>query len=341
LTNPYAPQQYGAPPAPPQQQWGQQAAYGAQAYVNQQQPPGWQGQPAAPPEAPPQAPPNASFDQDALNFADPTGGGGLSPNVRHWVGRTVILIPRRVDETAQYEGQSRPTAYFDLYICDGGPLPLGDSEARNAPRPPTHTVSAPAFYENAMAGNTGIVSEVRERIGKDGRPTALILGVCEQGTKGNRPFLLTKCAKKLDGQDRPDGAAREKNARDLYAAHRQGQWTPPKPTPLAQAGAPAGQGVVNYANAASPQQAAQWASANLDSVVQSQYGPGPSQAFGPPPAQQYAPAQSAPPVGMPPPPGWDPAQWSQFPPEQQQAIWAQMAAGQTAPAGAPTSGPGW
>jgi hypothetical protein len=265
----------------------------------------------------------------SLGFQDPSGGGGASPAARHLEGRTIIIRPRRVDENSSYQGQSRPTAYLDLYVIDGGPLVFGDSEDRANPRPPTHRVETPAYFENVMIGNTAFVSEVRSKLGPDGRPTGLALGVVQRGTRGQRPYMITTCAKDLDGNVRPDGEQRKALAQQVYQAHEQGAWQPPKAVPLAAAVQQQPYAQVNYAQAATPQQAAAMASQHLDQMVNAQYGP-PQQAAWPAPA-------AAP--GLPPAPGWDPMQWGQFTPEQQQAIWAQASASATPASAPPVTGP--
>jgi hypothetical protein len=302
----------------PGQQYGQQYAPGAQV-------------PSGPMQYAPQAPVNAPVNQPVnvpmptpvtLGFQDPSRGGGVAPAARHLMGRTVMLIPKSVDESATYgaEKQSRPTAYFDLYVVDGGEIVYGDSEERGATRPPTHKCQTPAFFPYAMSGNVAIVNEIKSKLGPDGQATGIALGVMDQSPNGRHPYVLTKCEIDARGQDRPDGQARRDNAQKLYFAHTSGGWTPPVPVPLAQAAPPAGQGVVNYQQP--PQQYANYAPPQPAMAPQyAQQAPqaAPLTASYPtaPPAQagqQYPPA-----------PGWEgnPA-WSQFAPEQQAQIWAQV-----------------
>jgi hypothetical protein len=337
---------------------GQQ--YQPQGYVQQQY------APQAPVNAPVNQPVNVSMPTPVtLGFQDPSRGGGVAPAARHLMGRTVMLIPKSVDESATYgaEKQSRPTAYFDLYVVDGGEIVYGDSEERGATRPPTHKCQTPAFFPYAMSGNVAIVNEIKSKLGPDGQPTGIALGVMDQSPNGRHPYVLTKCEVDARGQDRPDGQARRDNAQKLYFAHTSGGWTPPVPVPLAQAAPPAGQGVVNYQQA--PQQT--YGPTNQ----QAGYTPGqyaqqaPQQAGYAPGAVAPNPAFVAPGQQYPPAPGWEgnPA-WSQFAPEQQAQIWAQVQQsnaqqsapsapiGQSAPANAgqgqppatagPTpAGPGW
>ena len=278
----------------------------------------------------------------ALQFQDPSGGG-VAPSARHLEGRTIVIVPRRVDESTKFQGADRPTAYLDLYVLDGGPMVYGDSEDKANPRPPTHRIETPAFFENVTMGNTMIVSEVRAKLGADGRPTGLALGVVQRGNRGNRPYMLTKCEKDLDGNVRPDGAQRRELAMQVYQAHTAGAWQSPKAQPLAVAAAmPTAQ--VNYGQP--PAQPQGWPA-----------HPGPAV----PDAAHYAPAPvpqpqpvPAPAAGMPAPPSWAhvPDQWARLTPEQQQGVWAQQGAPAStpapvtvpAPASAPPSpagGPGW
>lgn len=310
-------------------------------------PPQYAPNPNVPQQQPQSAPP---VPQNAaeLGFSDPSGGVA-NPTARHLDGRTIVIVPKRVDEQAKYQGQDRPTAYFDMYVVDGPPIMYGDSEDRANPRPFTHTIATPAYFGDAMGGNVLFVNEVRSKLDAAGRPTGMALGVVQRGTRGNKPWLLTRCEKDVDGNERADGEARRQAAQRLVFAHRSGEWQPPRATPLAQAQAPA--------------------------VPQVQYGqmapnatyPGASYT-----PQQYAPqpatvaptsAVPAPPTGYPPAPGWEnnPA-WGNFTQEQQSQIWTQVqaaaqgnaqqsapapAAGQAAPPAQvhPTppasNGPGW
>jgi hypothetical protein len=356
-----------APPQQPQHQQGYAAAQGAQQYVNQQQPPGWQGQAPAPQQS-------AGSYVDDLEVTDPSRSGGASPSARHLDGRTILIIPKRVDETSTYGGQSRPTAYMDLYVLDGGPMPYGDSEDHDPAkkRPPTHVIDTPAFFSDVMIGNTAFAGEVRSKLGPDGRPTSASACIVVRGQKGNRPWMLTRCEKDLDGNERPDGVARREAVTALMRAHRAGQWTPPVPQLIANTAPPAGQGIVQY-GPPQQQQYAQQAYAPQAPQQQAYAFEAGAQYGGPPPAayqqpQQYAQqaqgwpmtdAQQAAPVsapvqqqGMPPAPGWDPAQWANFTAEQQGQIWAQVRGTQQAGSpgvagaqqgGAPQApaGPGW
>jgi hypothetical protein len=318
--------------------------------------------------AQPQMAPGVTPAVPGLGFQDPSRGvGGSSPAVRHLLNRTVVMVPKRVDQSSKYDGQVRPTAYVDLYVIDGGPLTFGDSEDRVNPRPPTHTVETPAFFPNAMIGNQAIVSEIESKIDPSGRPTGISVGVVVK-PEGKRYYALTPCATDEKRNDRPDGAQRRAAAESVYMRHQSGDWTPPVPVPLGQAPTPQAP-TMNYGQHP----------ANQDGY----YGPAGPVQYGPPagygqafqqstPVQQVAqgwPAtdaqqQSAPPVQgtplvhgalgtMPPAPGWEgnPA-WSQFTQEAQMSIWQQVnaaGAGQPSGAGAPAAaphqstagGPGW
>lgn len=338
----------GGYPMPPQPQQGYQYPPAQQLPANPAP-----TQFVNPGEAPPPAVPAAP-----LGFQDPAGGG-VAPGARHLEGRTVVIRPRRVDETSNYQGQARPTAYLDLYVIDGGPLVFGDSEDRANPRPPTHRIDTPAYFENMMMGNTMVVSEVRSKLGPNGEATGLALGVVQRGTRGQRPYMLTKCEKDLDGNERPDGAQRRAMAQSIYNRHNgteQPPWTPPKAVPLAAAVQQQPAAQVNYGpppqQPAWPQQP-HFAQYGNPAAPGGAYGP--STHVPPPPgapAEHYATyangpqGVNAPPAtqqaaapGIPPAPGWDPAQWVQFTPEQQQSIWAQASAAATPASAPPVTGP--
>jgi hypothetical protein len=315
------------------------------------------------------------------DFADPRAGGGgeLAPRVRHMVGRTVIIEPLRVDENAKgmpdANGQatSRPAAYANVTVVDGGPIQFGDEiKSGRQIRPNTHVVNAPYRIMNMMISNTWIVNAIRDALPPLGN--GLLLGVIEEGQQGNRPFLLTKCETTVNGQDRPDGAQRREAARQLWQQIKAGQFTNP-PIALLQP----------VAGSAYGQQApAQYAPQGYQQAPQ-MYGPTPQQA-GYVPAQ-YAPqgyqqqsiapntasmvnaaapvsapaaAQQQAPAGLPAgfdvtqvPPGWDAGAWQGFAanPQQAAAIWTNVIAQNPAilnqaPAALqgqpmPAAGPGW
>jgi hypothetical protein len=188
----YAPQQYAQPAPPP-------AA--APAPAQQYAPQGGQSLPAAPP---------------ALGSVRASGGGAAAPKARHLVGRTVIIEPIRVDEDAKDDaGKARPEAYFHLTVCDGGPMAYGDS-LDNDPakqRPNTHTIATPCRFTNVSDYGYGFVNEVRDALA---RGDLAAVGVFERGTQGNRPYLLTKPGRDLNGAERPDGEQRFQLASELW-----------------------------------------------------------------------------------------------------------------------------
>lgn len=288
-----------------------------------------------------------------LSFQDPSRGGGVTPAARNLDGCTVIFVPKRIDESTTYGGQPRPTAFFDLYVVDSptGTVAFGDCEDQDPSkrRPATHTVAAPAFFPNVMMGSTAIVNEIRSKLRPDGTPTGLSVGVVQRSPRGRFPWLLTPCDKDANGNARPDGEQRRASAQALYHAHQSGQWQPPAAVPIAQMAAPAGQGVVSYA------QPAQQPNPYTGPVMQATPGPqGPvyqQQAAAPQQATQQVAQQG----GMwPPAPGWPAESWAQFTPEQQAQLWAQVSGTPAPPAPAPASpappqgqpnvqaaGPGW
>jgi hypothetical protein len=129
----------------------------------------------------------------------------------------VIFEPIRIDETTTQrndktgEMEVRPTAYYHLTVVDGGPLQFGDNQSRNPKEAHglTMEIATPCRFTNVSSDRFGIVNEVRDAMAC-GEPARV--GVVQQGTRGNFPFLVTKCARDLDGNDRPDGAERFERA---------------------------------------------------------------------------------------------------------------------------------
>jgi hypothetical protein len=193
-----------APAAPPQ-------GYPSQSYA-----------PAYPPAAPLQQQPAQG---QAITPPVPTlrdgssGGGNPAPKFRHLLGRTIIVEPIRVDENAMDTSVNppvvRPEAYFHLTVCDGGPVRYGDSQDRDVSkqRPNTHEIDTPCRFTNVNDRSYGFVQAVRDALnaGEHGR-----LGVVQQGTKGNKPYLITKCNTDVLGNARPDGDARFAAAMEIF-----------------------------------------------------------------------------------------------------------------------------
>lgn len=316
-----------------------------------------QGYPQAAP-APQQQPatvPNPAATLDPSNpFSDPTGGGSISPKARDLVGRTIIVEPLGVDENATFKDAKRPSARFHLWVVDGAfPLFFGDNLDTRSPH--THRIDGPARFANAISANAGFVNEVRNKLGK-----GISLAVVEQGTKGNRPYLLTPVDTTLDGAPRPDAAQRRAAALKMWNDFNAGarfaepvELNPPNT-------APAGYGTVNYGAQQQYQQpplTPQFSAPTPQQVASQQpYPGGPVEQYNNPSAPyveqypgQHAQAQtmntaamataqqSAPPAPdiNTPPPGWAPEVWSTFTPEQRQAILAR-----SAPVGGPATGPG-
>jgi hypothetical protein len=282
-----------------------------------QQPYGTQGQPQAPlPGFPPSDDPNAD------PFSDPRGGGGVSPKPRNLVGRTVIIKPIRVDENAMFEGQRRPNATFDLFVVDGGPIRYGDSEERGNPRPHTHVSETPALFTNVFVGNDAFVEVCRDNIG------GLVVGVVEQGTLGNKPFLIAKTHRTINKEDRPDGEQRRRAAHQLWNAFRAGQFRNPEPQLLNTQS----QGQVPNTGYP-PAYAQQYPQAPQAQTYASNQAP----VFVPPaPAQQAQQGTQGQPPVLTPPPGWDASVWANLTPEQRQQIAGQQPAGTQQYVNAPT-----
>lgn len=162
-----------------------------------------QGQPIAPPMP---------------TLRDGGGNGGTaSPKMRHLLGRTIIVEPIRVDETATEPGtgKPRPEAYFHLTVVDGGPLQFGDNQDRDVTkqRPNTHEVDTPCRFTSINDYGFGFVQAVRDALASN---EAGRVGVVQQGTRGNKPYLITKCGTDVEGNARPDGDARYAAAMELF-----------------------------------------------------------------------------------------------------------------------------
>lgn len=194
MTYPQYPQGYApqsAPPAPPQY-----PPMPPQGYAPAQQPGPQHGQGIAAP--PPPMP----------TLANGGGAGGAWPKMRNLVGRTIIVEPIRVDEEAKDPaGKPRPEAYFHLTVVDGGPLQYGDNQDRDVSkqRPATHEIDTPCRFTNVNSYSYGFVQVVRDCLssGEAGR-----VGVVQQGTQGNLPYLITKTDVDVHGNERPGGEAR-------------------------------------------------------------------------------------------------------------------------------------
>jgi hypothetical protein len=236
VTYPQQPSYPVAPGYPPQGYMpaGPQPQYGAPQgtpWMPQQ----YGGAPA--PQLGGQMPPTAA---PALGESGRTGGGPKAPAPRHLVGRTVILEPIRIDETTKQkndktgEMELRPTAYYNLTVVDGGPLQYGDNKS-NDPRQQhgmTMETQVPARFLNVSSDRFGIVNEVRDTMA---RGDAASVGVMVQGTRGNFPFLMTKCSRDLDGNERPDGDQRFQAATQVWNAIFAKTFQSPEPRSLVAA----------------------------------------------------------------------------------------------------------
>jgi hypothetical protein len=203
MTQPYQPQYQ---PYAPQQPL--QSAFAA--------PPQY-GYPVPAPQPAPQfggqMPPTAA---PKLGESSRTGGGPAFPRERHYVGRTVIIEPVGIDEDRMVKNddgvmEKRPMATFHLTVVDGGPMQYGDNQSRNPKEAHGFTMETdtPARFVSVTSDRFGLVNEVRDTIA---RGDAASVGVLMQGTRGRFPFLMTKCSRDLDGNDRPDGGERFERA---------------------------------------------------------------------------------------------------------------------------------
>lgn len=244
MTSPYAypnglPPVYGSPQHQP-----------GQPYT---MPPGGDGsqqQPAGPAQGQGIVPPMPTLGQGS-------GGGSVTPKLRHLIGRTIIVEPVRVDETATDQaGKPRPEAYFHLTVVDGGPLKYADNQSHNVieQHPPTREIDTPCRFVNANDYGQAFVKVCRDALaaGEVGR-----VGVVQYGTLGNKPPLITKCNEDVHGNPRSDGDARYAAAMELFGkiwadkhapAGAPRQFISPEPRNLAAPPSPAQQSAppVNY-----------------------------------------------------------------------------------------------
>jgi len=160
------------------------------------------------------------------------GGGAQAPAPRHLIGRTVIIEPIRIDETTvDDDGKPRPTAHYHLTVVDGGPLQYGDNKSHNIAEQHgmTFEIQTPCRFVGVSSDRFGIVNEVRDTMA---RGELASVGVIQQGTRGNRPFLMTKCGRDLDGNERPDGAQRFEAATQVWNAVFAKAFVSPEPRSL-------------------------------------------------------------------------------------------------------------
>lgn len=340
MTQPYQPTyppqpQYQPGPQGPAQPY-QQPQYGAPQgtpWLPQQ----YGGQPAGPVGG--QAMPTAA---PTLGQSARTGGDGpKSPQPRHLVGRTVIFEPIRIDETTTQrndktgEMEVRPTAHYHLTVVDGGPLQYGDNQSRNPKEAHglTMEVQTPCRFLNVSSDRFGIVNEVRDAMA---RGDIASVGVVQQGTRGNFPFLVTKTGRDLDGNDRPDGDVRFQQATQVWNDIFAKRFVSPEPRSLVAAPTSTPP-QVQY----QPQPVA--APVQQQAATQPAYNPGPAAQHYPVPggtaadwaASPYqAQPPSAPPAAQPPANPAFEAYIASLPPEQQAAARAQFTPQQLAqPAG--------
>lgn len=341
----YPPQQprYAYAPAygqqPPAQQQPQYGAPQGTPWLPQQ----YGGQPAPAVLTGGQAMPTAA---PALGQSARTGGDGpKAPAPRHLVGRTVIFEPIRIDETTMQkndktgEMEVRPTAYYHLTVVDGGPLQYGDNKSQKPGEAHGYTleVQTPARFTNVSSDRFGIVNEVRDAMacGEIAR-----VGVVQQGSRGNYPFLVTKCARDLDGNDRPDGAERFERATLVWNNIFAKRFVSPEPRSLVAAPTSAPP-QIQYQPQPAPTQFPQHIDTQGQGYGNGYQQPATQQAYGTQatytPPQPSAPTQAvqqpAPPVN----PAFE-AYIASLPPEQQAAARAQFA---PQPQAAYPGGPGF
>jgi hypothetical protein len=208
------------------QQAHQQRPYGAPLGTQSMPQQQYTGQP---PQVGGQMPPTAA---PKLGESGKGGGGAQAPAPRHLIGRTVIIEPVRIDEsTVDDDGKPRPTAHYHLTVVDGGPLQYGDNKSHNISEQHgmTFEIQTPCRFTNVQSDRFGIVNEVRDTLA---RGELASVGVIQQGTKGNKPFLMTKCSRDLDGNERPDGAQRFEAATQVWNAVFAKTFASPEPRSL-------------------------------------------------------------------------------------------------------------
>jgi hypothetical protein len=215
---PYQPQSYAPQGYAPQQQYQQPIAYGQPPMATPQQQ--YYGQPAAPLPTSPQGGQGLPTQAPQLGQSGRAGGGATAPAPRHLVGRTVIFEPIKIDETTTQKDNngnmvSRPTAHYHLTVVDGGPLQYGDNRDHDVSKQHgmTFEIDTPCRFTNVSSDRFGILNEIRDALARGDQAS---VGVVEQGTQGNRPFLVTKPGRSLDGKDRPDGDARFAAAMEVW-----------------------------------------------------------------------------------------------------------------------------
>lgn len=332
------PQQY--PPQQPQGYYGT-APQPQQQYAPappQYAPQGYPGAVVTYPPAPQQqsAPPQQQYGTPTPPPATPelreggASGGSVAPKARHLVGRTVIVEPVRMQRGINQETKAEvDEAVFHLTVVDGGPLRYGDNQSRDVSknRPNTHEIDTPCRFTGVSDMGMGFVQVVKEMLdtGEPGR-----IGVIEQGTMGNKPFLLARTGQHIDKTDRPDGQARFAAASAIWqqvwadkhaAPGAPKQFISPEPrslvAPPAPQGAPQGQpyggyappAPVNYGAPAQPPQQqyapqpppygdnpAGYYAANAYAAQQVAPQPPQPPAYGGIPAQPYGAPMSAPPA---------------------------------------------
>ena len=128
----------------------------------------------------------------------------------------------------------RPTAYYHLTVVDGGSLQYGDNRDHDISKQHgmTFEVQTPCRFTNVSSDRFGIVNEVRDAMARGDMAT---VGVIVQGTKGNRPFLVTKVGRDLDGNERPDGAQRFELATQVWNTIFNKTFVSPEPRSLVAA----------------------------------------------------------------------------------------------------------
>lgn len=305
------PQYPGYPPAQPQA-YPQQPAPAGYAQPQQQY---------APPAAPAAAP----------IFVDPTLGGDPGPGWEALLGRSVAIWVNQLGNSAKFgePGTQVPTAWFDIYVCDGGPLQYGKALKANPPRPfDTHVVDAmPAFFRNQMTSHVSMYRACE----RAHQQRAWLTGTIIRSDVGQNPYQI---------QAFVEGDPRRGMVQQVVTACVQGTQQPVQPRELPAPNAIPGQ------PPAMPQALQQFPPQGYQQIPPSQWpqqavqGTPQPQFQAPPQAPQYAPpngqpapqqfipqAPAAAPVALPPQAaaaGMDAAFWAQLSPEQQAQFLGQM-----------------
>lgn len=296
-------------------------------YPQQGMPPGYPAQyapqmPAQNPMSAPPAPP-AMVARPAVgqmpNIVDPPALGGTRPRIADLNGRSVLMVPKRIEKGLKDTLSDKPDATYDritadILILDGGPLEFGGNPLKNKPH--TMVVQTPYMAHGVFVSQGNLLTALEPCIASN----QALSGRVTQGTANNpahnAPWNLTP----LKEDDPTRGMAGQ-----ILGQIMTGEFNNPTPTP----------------KFGPPPQPAYVPQAAYQAPPQPQYAPQPA---APAPGsyeawvaqQQQAPSPVNPANVMPEPPvGWTREQWQAQSPEVRAQVMANMGvqhASQAAPA---------